>query len=73
MSTAQIEHLEQRALEQRREIHESAEELRTKIRTAKQKFDARNYARSHFARMAMAVSIIGLLSGYSVAGAFTRR
>ena len=73
MSTAPIDNLERRALEQRRDLHESAEELRTKIRIVKEKLDMKNNAREHFSGAALAMIVIGLLSGYGIAGAFTRR
>ncbi len=73
MSAAPIENLERRALEQRREMHETATELRTKIRLAREKLDVTNNAREHFLGAALALGAIGLLSGYVIAGAFTRR
>ncbi len=73
MSTAPIENLERRALEERQELHETATELRTKIRAARAKLDMTNNARQHFVSTALALGVIGLWSGYVIAGAFTRR
>ncbi len=72
-STAPLENLERRAQEQRRDLHETATELRMKIRKVREKADVRNNAREHFLGAALGMAAIGLLAGYAVAGAFTRR
>ncbi len=73
MSTAPIENLERRAFEQRRDLHDTVNVLRSRIRIAREKLDVRNQAREHFGAAALVVSAIGFLWGYFVAGAFTKR
>ena len=65
--------LEQQAAEQRRRIHESVLELRSKVRTTvEEKLDIRRQARQYLMPAAGAAALLGLLFGYGVTGMFTR-
>lgn len=59
--------LEQRAVEQRRRLHDSVAELR---RTVRQRLDVKQTAREHFWPVASVVSLAMLLLGYGVASIF---
>ena len=71
MSASPVEKLELRAMEQRNRIHETAGELRTKVVAAREKLDVSRNAREHFVVASLAVSVLGFLSGYGLAGKFT--
>jgi len=65
--------LEKRAAEQRRRIHESVQELRSKVKsTVEEKLDVQRQARKHLGPAAGAAVLVGLIFGYGVAGIFTR-
>ncbi|HZQ90862.1 MAG TPA: hypothetical protein VFA60_03625 [Terriglobales bacterium] len=64
-----FEVLEERAAEQRRQIHESVSELRSAIR---HKMDVKRNAREHLAPVAAVASVLGLAVGWSLAGIFVR-
>jgi len=59
--------LEQRAVEQRRRLHDSVAELRSTVR---QRLDVKRTAREHFWPVAAVVSLAMLLLGYGVASIF---
>ena len=59
--------LEQRAVEQRRRLHDSMAELR---RTVRQRLDVKRTAREHFWPVASVVSLAMLLLGYGLASIF---
>jgi hypothetical protein len=61
------EALEQRAVEQRRRLHDSVAELR---RTVRQRLDVKQTAREHFWPVASVVSLAMLLLGYGMASFF---
>jgi len=66
--------LEQRASEQRQRIHNSVDELKSSLReTVREHLDVENYARTHISRLVAVAAGIALISGYGVAGMFTRR
>jgi hypothetical protein len=66
--------LEQRAAEQRQRIHNSVGELKSTLReTVREHLDVENYARSYIWRFVAVASVIALISGYGVAGMFSRR
>jgi hypothetical protein len=66
--------LEQRAAEQRQRIHNSVDELKSSLReTVREHLDLENYARTYIWRFVAAASAITLISGYGIAGMFTRR
>jgi hypothetical protein len=67
-----IEQLELRALEERREIHARAEELKGKISEAKEKLDPTRQLREHRFAAAIAVGAASLLIGSLIARRFER-
>ena len=67
-----IEQLEIRALEERREIHQRAEELKEKISEAKERLDPARQLREHRFALAMGVGAAGLLIGSLIARRFER-
>jgi hypothetical protein len=73
MSTSPIENLEQRAQQERRELHERAEELKIKARIVRQNLDITRNARLHFGGAAAILATVGLISGYAFGGLFTGR
>ena len=72
MSTQPVENLELQAVEQRRQIHATAEELKGKISEAKKKLDfTRNLWDHLFAvAVAVAVGVTSLLIGTLIARRF---
>jgi hypothetical protein len=64
--------LEQRAVEQRRRLHDSVSELRV---TMKDRLDVRRnaqeYSRRHLPQTAAVAAVIGLVFGWAIGGAFT--
>jgi hypothetical protein len=73
MSTQPVENLELRAIEQRNHLHETTAELKRKIEATREKFDPSRNVRQHFLGVAVAAAAIGLISGYGLGGALTRR
>jgi hypothetical protein len=73
MSAAPIEHLELQASQQRERIRQTALELRSKVDETKQQYSAVNILHRNFSRASAAVWILAFVSGFFVAGAFTRR
>jgi hypothetical protein len=73
MSTQPLEDLHLRAIEQRKELHQTTAELKAKINATRQQFDVPRQLRQHFAPVALALAAIGLLSGFRVGGMLTRR
>ena len=73
MSTLPIDNLELRALEERAQLHQRAEEFKTKLSETRENLSVANQSRQHFGAAAAIVSVIGLLSGYLVGGFFTER
>lgn len=61
--------LEARAAEQRRQLHNSVQELRTAVR---ERLDVKRNLRRHFLPAAGVAGVAGLVLGYSFAGIFTR-
>ena len=72
MNSWPIEDLEHQAAAERRELHERATELRTKVQGMRQNLDVTQNARRHFGPAAAVLAIVGLVSGYALAGLFTR-
>ena len=67
--TLPAEVLEQRAAEQRRQLHNSVQDLRTAVR---ERLDVKRNIRHHFLPAAGVVGVAGLVLGYSFTGMFTR-
>lgn len=66
--------LEQRAAEQRQRIHHSVDELKSSLReTVREHLDVENYARAYIWQFVAVTSVVALVSGYGIAGMFTRR
>jgi hypothetical protein len=72
MSTQPVENLQLRAVEQRRQIHETAEELKGKISEAKEKLDVTRNLRDHLFAVAMTLGATALLIGTMIARRFKR-
>ncbi|HZP17659.1 MAG TPA: hypothetical protein VFB00_06830 [Terriglobales bacterium] len=62
--------LELRAAEDRRRLHDSVEELRSRLRSA---LDVNRTARQHLGLFCAAAALFGLAAGYLAAGAVVRR
>lgn len=66
--------LEQRAAKQRERIHHSVDDLKSSLReTVREHLDVKKYAREHVWGLLAAGSLLAMISGYSLAGMFTRR
>lgn len=61
MSAQPVEQLELRALEQRRQIHATAEELRGKISEARERLNIARNLREHRFAIAVAIGAMSLL------------
>ena len=72
MSTWPIEDLEQRAIDERRQLDKCANELESRVKIARDKLDIARQARRHFGGAALVLGALALLSGYAAAGLFTR-
>jgi hypothetical protein len=70
MSTVPSYTLEARAADERRRLHSTVVELRSKVR---EKLDVKRTARQYVPVASGAAALIGMLLGYGVAGMFTRR
>jgi ABC-type transporter MlaC component len=72
--------LEQRAAEQRKRLHNSVSELRsslTELRSTveenvRERLNVTRFARQHLGQLVAGVSLLAMLTGYGVAGMFTR-
>jgi len=72
MSTQPVENLENRAEEQRRQIHATAEELRDKISLAKEKFDVGKNIQQHLFAICITAGAAALLVGTAIARKFKK-
>ena len=63
--------LERRALEERSQLHERANELKTKVQHVRENLDIKRNARQYMGPAAAVVAAVGLLFGYAFAGIFT--
>ena len=68
-SNVPYEILEERAANQRRQLHNRVVELRTNVN---ERLDARKVAREYLWPAAGVTALIGLLLGYGLTGIFTR-
>lgn len=62
--------LEERAADQRRRLHSTAVELRSKVR---EKLDVKRAARQYAPVASGAAALFGMLLGYGFTGMFTRK
>jgi hypothetical protein len=65
-----VEVLEERAADQRRQLHNTVVELKSSLRES---LDIRRNAREYLLPAAGAAAFFGLLLGYGLTGMFTRR
>jgi hypothetical protein len=72
METVRLESLQLKALDQRRQLHETASELRQKIHRTRERMRITKQARGHLLEFCIGATVVGAALGYSVAGAFTR-
>jgi hypothetical protein len=72
MSTAPIETLQLRAMEQRGQLHQTATEIREKIDRTRDKFRIKNQVREHLVTFCIAGAALAVLIGYGVVSLFTR-
>jgi hypothetical protein len=63
-----VEILEQRAAEQRQQLHHSVSELKDSVR---ERLDVKRNLREHLWGISSGVALVGLVLGYTVAGIFT--
>lgn len=68
MTEPTLETLELRAREQRKQIHNSVQDLKS---TVQAKLDPKRNARLYFPQIATVAAILGLSAGYVVAGIFS--
>jgi hypothetical protein len=72
MSPQPVENLHLRAIEQRKELHQTTAELKAKVSATRDQLDPSRNARRHFVPLAFAVAALGLFSGYRFGGRFTQ-
>jgi hypothetical protein len=68
MSEPNLETLEMRAREQRKQIHNSVQELKSGVQA---RLDPKRNARHYFPQIATVAAILGLSAGYVVGGIFS--
>ena len=68
MNEPNLETLELRAREQRKQLHNSVQELRS---TVQERLDPKRNARIYFPQIATVAAILGLSAGYVVGGIFS--
>ena len=73
MSVEPVDDLALRAIEQRHQLHERAEEIKEKIQVTREKLDIKRNARERLTGAAIVATGVGLLSGFAAGGMFTRR
>jgi len=64
-----VDVLEKRAADERRQLHNSVQELRE---TVHERLDVKRNVRNHLGTVAGIMGVVGLALGYSLAGIFTR-
>jgi hypothetical protein len=69
MSTTPTNELELRAVEQRKRLHNSVQELKYQVHD---RLDVKKNVRQHLGVASGIVSVVGLVLGYGIAGIFTR-
>jgi hypothetical protein len=73
MSVQPVDDLALKAIEQRHQLHDRAEELNGKIQVTREKLDIKRNARERFGSAAMVVAAVALFSGFATGGMFSRR
>lgn len=73
MNNVPVEYLEQRAIEERRRLHETASELKEKMAQAREQLSLDSIVQQHSASIYTAVGAISFLLGFAVGGIFVRR
>ena len=68
MTESNLEMLELRAREQRKQLHNSVQELKSSVQ---EKLDPKRNARIYFPQIATVAAILGLSAGYVVGGIFS--
>jgi hypothetical protein len=68
MSESSLEILELRARQQRKQLHNSVQELRSSVQA---KLDPKRNARIYFPQIAAVAAILGLSAGYVIGGIFS--
>jgi hypothetical protein len=71
MSTAPIESLHLKAVEQRADIHRTVSELRQKASTVRDRLKFSKQAREHLLAGSVITALLGFAVGYGIAGLFT--
>jgi hypothetical protein len=64
-----VEVLEKRAAEERRQLHNTVQELRE---TVHERLDVKRNVRNHLGTVSGVMAVAGLALGYALAGVFTR-
>ena len=64
-----VDVLEKRAADERRQLHNSVQELRESVH---ERLDVKRNVRNHLGMISGAMALIGLIVGYGVTGIFTR-
>jgi hypothetical protein len=64
-----VDVLEKRAADERRQLHNSVQELRESVH---ERLDVKRNVRNHLGAVSGAMALIGLALGYTVTGVFTR-
>ncbi|HEV7519991.1 MAG TPA: hypothetical protein VGP65_08865 [Candidatus Angelobacter sp.] len=64
-----VEVLEKRAAEERRQLHNTVQELRE---TVHERLDLKRNVRNHLGTVSGVMAVAGLALGYALAGVFTR-
>ena len=72
MSTLPIEALQLRALEQRHQLHKTASDLRKRVKETRDRLNLSKQTRDHVIAVSWLASLIGLATGYGLAGIFVR-
>ena len=73
MSVVPMDNLELRALEERKQLHERAAELKSKLSETRENLSIDSQSRKHFGAAAAVAGVTGILAGFTFAGFFTRR
>lgn len=72
MSTTSIGSLEAKASEQRSRLHRTASDLREKVEQTREQLSVSRQAHDHLLAFSVLAGLAAFLSGYGIAGAFTR-